>query len=37
MNLEDGWNASNVNLNYLPHVIALQRRILFFKIWELDL
>jgi hypothetical protein len=27
-NLEDSWNASNHNLNYLPHVITFQRRIL---------
>jgi hypothetical protein len=35
INLKDGWNASNHNLNYLPHVITVQRRILYFKIREL--
>jgi len=37
MNLKDGWNTSNHNLNYLPHVITFQRRILCFKIRELNL
>jgi hypothetical protein len=36
-NLKDGWNASNHNLNYLPQVITFQRRILCFKIRELNL
>jgi len=36
-NLNDGWNASNHNLNYLPQVITFQRRILYFKIRELNL
>jgi len=36
-NLRDGWNASNYNLNYLPQVITLQRRILCFEISELNL
>jgi len=36
-NLKDGWNASNHNLNYLPQVIAIQRRILSFDIRELHL
>jgi hypothetical protein len=36
-NLQDGWNASNNNLNYLPQVITLQRRILCFEIRELNL
>jgi len=36
-NLKDGWNASNHNLNYLPQVITYQRRILCFKIRELNL
>jgi len=35
MNLKDGWNASNHNLNYLPQVITSQRRILGFDIREL--
>ena len=37
MNLKDGWNASNHNLNYLPQVITFQRRILCFKHTELNL
>jgi hypothetical protein len=37
MNLKDGWNASNHNLNYLPQVITFQRRILCFKLRELNL
>jgi hypothetical protein len=37
MNLKDGWNASNHNLNYLPQVIAFQRHILCFEIRELNL
>ena len=36
-NVKDGWNASNHNLNYLPQVITCQRRILCFKISELNL
>ena len=36
-NLKDGWNASNHNLNSLPHVITFQRRILCFIIRELNL
>jgi len=36
-NLKDGWNASNHNLNYLPQVMTFQRRILCFKIRELNL
>jgi hypothetical protein len=36
-NLKDGWNASNHNLNYLPHVITFQRCILCFEIRELNL
>jgi len=36
-NLKDGWNASNHNLNYLPQVISFQRRILCFRIRELNL
>jgi hypothetical protein len=36
-NLKDGWNASNLNLNYLPQVITLQPRILGFEIRELNL
>jgi hypothetical protein len=36
-NLKDGWNASNHNLNYLPQVITFQRRILCFRIRELNL
>jgi hypothetical protein len=36
-NLKDGWNSSNHNLNYLPQVIPFQRRILCFKIGELNL
>jgi len=35
-NLKDGWNASNHNLNYLPQVITLQRRILCFEMRELN-
>jgi hypothetical protein len=31
-NLKDGWNASNYNLNYLPHVITFPRHILCFEI-----
>jgi len=37
MNLKDGWNASNHNLNYLPQVITFQRRIIYFEIRELNL
>jgi len=37
MNLKDGWNASNHNLNYLPQVITFQCRILCFEIRELNL
>jgi len=37
MNLKDGCNASNHNLNYLPQVITFQRRILCFEIRELNL
>ena len=36
-NLKDGWNASNHNLNTLPHVINSQCRILHFEISELNL
>jgi hypothetical protein len=36
-NLKDGWNASNHNLYYLPQVITIQRRILCFKVRELNL
>jgi hypothetical protein len=36
-NLNDGWNASNHNLNYQPKVITFQRRILCFEIRELNL
>jgi len=36
-NLKDSWNASNGNLNYMPQVTTLQRRILCFKIRELKL
>jgi hypothetical protein len=37
MNLKDGWNASNQNLNYLPQVITFQRRILCFEIRQRNL
>jgi len=37
MNLKDGWNTSNHNLNYLPQVITFQRRILCFEVRELNL
>jgi len=37
INLKDGWNASNHNLNYLPQVITFQHRILCFEIRELNL
>jgi hypothetical protein len=36
-NLKDGWNASNHNHNYLLQVITFQRRILCFRIRELNL
>jgi len=36
-NLKDGWNDSNHNLNYLPQVITVQRRILWFETRELNL
>jgi len=36
-NLNDSWNASNQNLNYLPQVITFQCHILSFKIRELNL
>jgi hypothetical protein len=35
MNLMDGWNASNHNLNYLPQVITIQRRFICIEIREL--
>jgi hypothetical protein len=35
--LKDGWNASNHNLNYLPKVTTVQRRILCFEVRELNL
>jgi len=37
MHLNDGWNASIQNLNYLPQVITFQHRILCFKIGLLNL
>jgi acid stress-induced BolA-like protein IbaG/YrbA len=37
MNLKDGWNTFNHNLNYLPQVLTCQHRILCFEIRELDL
>jgi len=37
MNLKDGWNASNHNLNYLPQVLTIQHHILYFQITELNL
>jgi hypothetical protein len=37
MNLKDGWNASNHNINYPPQVITIQRRIICFEITELNL
>jgi len=37
MNLKDGWNASNHNLNYLLQVMTFQHRILCFEIRELNL
>jgi len=37
MNLKEGWNAPNHNLNYLPQVITIQHRILCFEIRELNL
>ena len=37
MNLKDSWNTSNPNLNYLPQVITLHRRILCLNIRELIL
>jgi len=37
MNLKDGWNTSNHNRNYLPHVITILHRILCFKIRERNL
>jgi len=37
INLKDGWNASNHNLNYLPQVITFQRHILCFEVRELNL
>ena len=36
-NLEDGWNASDHNLHYLPQVTTIQGRILCFEIRELNL
>jgi len=35
--LTDGWNAPNHNMNHLPQVFTLQRRILCFGIRELTL
>jgi len=37
INLKDGWNASNHNLNYQPQGIAFQRRILCFEIREFNI
>jgi len=37
INLKDGWNAYNHSLNYLLQVITYQRRILCFRIRELNL
>ena len=37
MNLTDGGNASNHNLNYLQHVITFQRRIHFIEISKVNL
>jgi hypothetical protein len=36
-NLNNGWNASNHNLNYSPQVLNFQGRILCFEIRELNL
>jgi len=36
-NLQDGWNASNHNLNYLAQLITFQLCILSFEIRELNL
>jgi hypothetical protein len=36
-NLNDGWNASNHNVNSQPRVLTFQRRILCFEIRELNL
>jgi len=36
MNLKDSSTASNYNLNYLPQVITIQRRILCLEIRELN-
>jgi len=36
-NLNDRWNASNHNLNYLPQLITFQRRILCLEVRELNL
>jgi hypothetical protein len=35
--LKDSWNASNHNINYLPQVIAFQRRIVGYKSREFNL
>jgi len=35
--INECWNASNQNLNYLPQVISFQNGILRFEIWELNL
>ena len=32
INLKDGWNASNHNLNHVPHIISFQHHILGFKL-----
>jgi hypothetical protein len=37
MNLKDGWNASNHNLNYLREVITFKCHIICFEIRELNL
>jgi len=37
MNLNEGWNASNHNVNYLLQVITFQQCILSIEIRELDL
>jgi hypothetical protein len=36
MNLKGSWNPSNPNLNYLPQVITIQRRIVCFEIRKLN-
>jgi hypothetical protein len=36
INLKDGWNSPNHNVNYLPQILSFHRHILCFEIRELN-